>query len=163
MELKTHTISLADGNPSCYYSTLPGSPNVNDGFKVFLNPTNGRVISIHEITNSKPDGFSVHWIDGEPAKLSFFVKNKFAYRYILKQERYTRGKPVEDCDVIIEWNENVVNNRTSLVSDKEGVMRFSIDNPKLQPAIKEITSLVKEESEALYKRANAVLGFDKSL
>jgi len=161
MSLEVHKIRLADGKPSCYYSAHLESPSVNDGFKVFLNPNTRLLISVHEVKDNKSHGFSVRWnIYNKPVSLSFYVKNTLAYTYVLEQENWVRGRLTINNDVLIKWNENIVNKRARLLPDQSGKMLLSIDKTPLHPAIKSIKEMVYKEAEALKLRANAVLLFE---
>lgn len=161
MELKVRTISLVDGEPSCFFSHKPETQFINDGFKAFIDPVKKKLVSAHEVTGSKNHGKSVCWDDnGNVQKLSLFIKGEEAYSYKVNDGDKREGKILTRGTITIAWDENLANERIRPVPDRSGVMTISSKEDILKPAIKSIVEHLIKESEDLRQRADKVLKFE---
>lgn len=164
MNLSVHTISMTDGKPSCFYSTIENKPMDLEGYKAFIDPTEKRLVSVHEVKQGKLDGFSITWNTGGYAvELEFYVKGQRAYSYSFTHSKRRRVIKLSAGSVSISWDEQVNNPRERPIADSAGTMSLDYSKEILRPAIKNIAEMVHDKSFELREKANEVLGFEDYL
>ena len=163
MELEVNTISMTDGEPSCFYSTLKNESTTLEGYKVYIDPVKRGLVSVHTIEKGRNNGFSILWNKGENAvELRFYVENQLAYQYSIDpgvNRRVARTKG----NIAIQWYEQIVNPRERPLSDSEGEMVLDYSKVILRPAIEQISKMIHDKGEELRKKANEILGFEDYL
>ena len=160
MEYQIQTIAMTDGKPSCFYSTVKSEPNNMEGYKAFIDPNKGVLVSLHRIQNGKHNGLAVMWNDaGHPVELLFYVNGEKAYQVSFIKKTKQRFESTEES-VKINWS-GTSDNR--ILRSFEGKMTLDSSKKILRPGIKKIAQMLYDKGWELRKEANEVLGFENYL